>query len=72
MRKDAGLEVADRIRLWAQGDKNVERAVRTHREYIAAETLAVELKLGELPGASLAQQEWQVNDLPCTIALDRA
>ncbi|MCC7263779.1 MAG: isoleucine--tRNA ligase [Candidatus Latescibacteria bacterium] len=72
MRKDAGLEVSDRIRLWAQGDQNVERAVQTHREYIAAETLAVELRLRELPAASLAQQEWQVNDLPCTIALDRA
>ncbi len=72
MRKDAGLDVADRIRLWAQGDENVERAVHTHREYIAAETLAVELQLRELPAASLAQQEWQVNELPCTIALDRA
>ena len=72
MRKDAGLEVADRIRLWAQGDENVERAVQTHRAYITAETLAVEMELGVLPASSLAQQEWQVNDLPCTIALDRA
>ncbi|MBM3278989.1 MAG: isoleucine--tRNA ligase [Candidatus Handelsmanbacteria bacterium] len=70
MRKDAGLEVADRIRLWAQGDAGVEQAVQQHREYIAAETLAVEMKVGELPGHCLAQQEWQVNDLPCTIALE--
>jgi isoleucyl-tRNA synthetase len=72
MRKEAGLEVADRIRLWAQGGEELRRALQTHREYIMAETLAVALKLGELPQACLAQQEWQVNDLPCTIALDRA
>jgi hypothetical protein len=72
MRKDAGLQVANRIRVWVRGDAAVERAVSTHREYIAAETLAVDVQVGCLPDAPLQQQEWQVNGAPCTIALARA
>jgi isoleucyl-tRNA synthetase len=72
MRKDAGLDVADRIRVWAQGETALEEAVEQHRSYIAAETLALDLQTGGLPAEELLQQEWQVNDLAGTIAIARA
>lgn len=39
-RKDAGLEMDDRIALWLQtDDAKLNEAVRAHRDYLAAETL---------------------------------
>ena len=72
MRKDAGLEVTDRIRAWIQSDEPVTQAVAAHRDYIAAETLALELDTGALPADVLHQQEWQINGHPCTIGIARA
>ena len=42
-RKDAGLDVGDRISLTISGDAAVVTAIETHRELIAGETLAVAL-----------------------------
>ncbi len=47
MRKDSGLRVSDRIRLWISGDESVERAAREHRDWIADEVLATALVVGE-------------------------
>ncbi len=44
-RRSAGLDVADRIRLrWSTNDDRLAEAVDTHRDYIAAETLASEME----------------------------
>jgi len=72
MRKDAGLEVSDRIRIGVQGEADLLEAIGQHREYIAAETLALELSAGALPDSVVLQQELQVNDYACTIAIARA
>ncbi|MFA6107369.1 MAG: isoleucine--tRNA ligase [Candidatus Latescibacterota bacterium] len=72
MRKEAGLEVADRIRLGVQGESGLQEAVRRHQEYIAAEILATELLIGDLPAAGLLEQEWQVNAYAGTIRIARA
>ena len=72
MRKDAGLEVSDRIRIGVQGEAGLLEAIGPHREYIAAETLALELSAGALPDSVVLQQELQVNDYACTIAIARA
>jgi isoleucyl-tRNA synthetase len=40
MRKDAGLQVSDRIRLAVRGADEIESAARAHREYVAGEVLA--------------------------------
>ncbi len=45
-RRDAGLAVSDRIRLWLDGDAGVLGAVATHEGLIRSETLAVELVVG--------------------------
>jgi isoleucyl-tRNA synthetase len=72
MRKEAGLEVVDRIRIGVCGERSLEEAVQQHREYIAAETLAVELRTGESPSEPLLEQEWTVNDLDASIGIARA
>ncbi|MCB0924620.1 MAG: isoleucine--tRNA ligase [Mycobacterium sp.] len=41
-RRDAGLEVSDRIRLSVTGPADVVEAFETHRELVAGETLALE------------------------------
>jgi isoleucyl-tRNA synthetase len=66
LRKERGLLVTDRIRLYLHGPQETEEAVNTFRTFIAGETLAVEVVWGEraglLPleagtGAVLAQLE---------------
>jgi isoleucyl-tRNA synthetase len=42
-RKDAGLDVSDRIRLGVEGDDDVAAALAAHGDMIKAETLAVDL-----------------------------
>ncbi|MGD8322383.1 MAG: isoleucine--tRNA ligase, partial [Gemmatimonadota bacterium] len=49
LRKDAGLEITDRIELFIGGQDGVEAAARTHRDFIAGETLATALTLGDVP-----------------------
>jgi isoleucyl-tRNA synthetase len=44
-RKDAGLDVSDRIHLNIEGDETAVLAMREHQDLIAGETLAVELEL---------------------------
>ncbi len=49
-RKDAGLDVSDRITLTLSGDDAVASAVTAHRDLISTETLAREISLAELDG----------------------
>ncbi len=59
-RKAAGLEVEDRIELALDGDPALLGAVRTHRDYLSGETLAVELGLAD--GAIVPAAEWGYSD----------
>jgi isoleucyl-tRNA synthetase len=54
-RKAAGLEVEDRIELALEGDEALTRAAQTHRDYVAGETLAIKLEVGD--GVSIAASE---------------
>jgi isoleucyl-tRNA synthetase len=51
-RRDAGLEVSDRIELSLGGDEELLDAARAHARYIAAETLAAEVGFEGADGAS--------------------
>jgi isoleucyl-tRNA synthetase len=51
-RKDAGLEVTDRIVLSLSGDDDLLAAAREHEGYIAGETLAVRVSYESLNGAA--------------------
>jgi isoleucyl-tRNA synthetase len=47
LRKEARLDVSDRIVAMVSGEGEIEDAVRTHRDRIAEETLAVQLTVGD-------------------------
>ena len=50
-RRDAGLEVSDRITLILDGDAELLDAVRAHHDYVAGETLALKISYTDLDGA---------------------
>ena len=47
-RREAGLDVADRIRLTLEAGPEVSAAVDTHRDFLAQETLAVSVEFGSV------------------------
>ncbi|MGH7552100.1 MAG: class I tRNA ligase family protein, partial [Longimicrobiales bacterium] len=49
LRRETGLQVSDRIHLGIYGDTDVRNAVEGHKDYIAGETLALEIFTGEEP-----------------------
>jgi isoleucyl-tRNA synthetase len=73
LRRDAGLEVSDRVRLWIDGDESVLRAVERHGDYIAGETLAVSLERGSGPERpDVHRREVELDGVGAWIALARA
>jgi isoleucyl-tRNA synthetase len=75
-RKSAGLQVEDRIELALDGDPALIEAAEAHREYLAGETLAVELNLGEATADAADPMDYteqtEIDGLPLTISLSRA
>jgi isoleucyl-tRNA synthetase len=71
-RKAAGLAVEDRIALSLDGDRALIAAAESHRDYLAGETLALELTLGEAKAAAMDYSEQAtVDGLELTMALRR-
>ena len=68
-RKQAGLEVSDRITLGVSGSESVESAIELHRDYIMSETLAVKWQVGQ-PSA-LFSAERELGDDRWTIEIGR-
>jgi isoleucyl-tRNA synthetase len=72
-RKAAGLQVEDRIELALDGDEALARAARTHRDYVAGETLAVALQIEDDAGAAASEndysQQLQIEGLALSIKL---
>ncbi|RME90216.1 MAG: isoleucine--tRNA ligase [Anaerolineae bacterium] len=59
LRKEAGLEVADRIRLFVQPSPGLKSAIEAHRDYITGETLTVDLLFASPPeGAATARHKF--------------
>ena len=69
LRRDAGLEVADRIRLGVEGPGELERAVSAHADYIAGETLAVEVRTGSAPRDGLTTTVVKIDDVEVRIGI---
>ena len=56
LRKDSGLEITDRIRLWIQGSEEALVAIRAHEAYLCAEVLADSVVVGTGP-----EQAFRIN-----------
>ncbi len=54
-RREAGLDVADRITLVVDAPAEVAAAVRVHQEFVGAETLATAVSLGTVDGGFLGE-----------------
>ena len=64
-RKSAGLEVSDRITLGISGSTGVEAALTEHRDYLMAETLAVDWLTNQPDplfneSRSLDDEQWRI------------
>ena len=64
-RKQAGLEVSDRIVLGISGTAGVEAALAEHRDYVMTETLASDWQVGQASalfaeGRKLGDDEWRI------------
>jgi isoleucyl-tRNA synthetase len=72
LRREAGFEVADRIRLGIAGAEVLETAAAEHAAYIAGETLAVDLEVGASAiGDSATATTIEIDELEATIAVER-
>jgi isoleucyl-tRNA synthetase len=67
-RKEAGLEVSDRISLTLGGDEALLEAARAHEGYVTGETLAVSISYDGAEGGSVARLE----GLELRIGIERA
>ena len=67
IRKDSGLEVMDRIRIYVQSSERMAKALERMSGYVKQETLAVELSSTPPPTLPLAREE--INDEHVTIAI---
>lgn len=72
MRRDAGYRVSDRIELSVGGDPQVQEATRRHADYIAGETLARALTVGDGALAADLVQEVVLDGLRARLAVRRA
>ncbi len=67
MRKEAGFEVLDRIRLYYQADDEIEAVLAKHEEMISTDILALEiLELGNREGT-----KWNINGHDVTLLVER-
>ena len=70
MRREAGLELSDRIRVTYRGDEFVSRALEAHGAAVAEETLADSINAGDAPAGALAASA-NIDGHEVTLALVR-
>ncbi|MBI1808466.1 MAG: isoleucine--tRNA ligase [Gemmatimonadetes bacterium] len=71
LRKESGLAVSDRIRLEIAGPDAVQAAAEEHRQWIAGETLAVEVAVGAALGGGSPAVAVELDGGTAHIALTR-
>jgi isoleucyl-tRNA synthetase len=74
LRREAGLAVSDRIRLFVSGTETVLAMIARYGDVVCRETLALSIETGD-PDAGrtfVASQDIDLDGVPAWIALDRA
>jgi isoleucyl-tRNA synthetase len=69
MRKDAGFEVVDRIKINYQTTEKFKEALEFFKEYISSETLADSISEDESENGYI--QHWEINEHKCKIIIDK-
>ena len=68
MRKEAGFEVMDHIRISAEGNAKIEDLLKNHKEEILPEVLAEDLVFNDKIGYS---KEWNINGENVTLGVEK-
>ena len=68
MRKEAGFEVMDKIRVYAKDNDEIVSIMKNHGDEIKSEVLAEEIVTGETKGY---EKEWNINSEKVTMAVER-
>src|SRR3990167_2685586 len=76
MRKDAGFEVTDRIKIKFNGSEKLVDAVNSFQNYVSTETLAESLISGEIKNGNdklvlQHKQDWEIGEFNCTIQIEK-
>jgi isoleucyl-tRNA synthetase len=72
MRKDAGFDVVDRIRIYYEGSDTLWRALEHATAYVKNETLAEALERRANAINNAHREEWEINGEQTTISIERA
>ncbi|RKZ00292.1 MAG: isoleucine--tRNA ligase [Ignavibacteriae bacterium] len=70
MRKDAGFEVTDKIKIYYSGSKLIVGAVESFNQYIANETLAECLERNGNEDKGF-KQDWEIGEQKCSINIEK-
>jgi len=70
MRKDAGLDLADRIVLYIEGDAALDDLLGQHRDYVLRETLG--LGLERRPPTAVTTREVRLDGLVARVGIEKA
>ena len=68
MRKEAGFEVMDKIRVYAMGNEKIEKICQDHGKEMKSEVLANEITLGLAKGYV---KEWNINGETVTLGVEK-
>ena len=68
MRKEAGFEVMDKIRVYARDNRKIEEILAEHGEEIRSEVLAEEIILDRTQGY---EKEWNINSEKVMMAVEK-
>ena len=68
MRKEAGFEVMDKIRISLTGNQVIEGIFRAHEADIKAEVLAEDVNYNEVSGYT---KDWKINSESVTLGVEK-
>ena len=69
LRKQAGLALDDRIRLWVEADGELRRAIDAHHDHLMGEVLATGISFGH--GEVLSEWSGKLGGEPCWLGVSR-